>query len=63
MKQCTTHHHACDCREAATRELVNDLMELALEWRSRECSFTDPSGRYVELKTKAQELAYVKGKT
>ncbi len=24
-KQCTTHHHACDCREKRLRKLISDL--------------------------------------
>ncbi len=26
MTECTTHHHACKCREAAFRELLEDIM-------------------------------------
>jgi len=25
-KGCVTHHHACDCREAAMKKLVKDLI-------------------------------------
>ena len=27
-KQCTTHHHACDCREEKFKELEQDNAEL-----------------------------------
>ena len=29
MKECTTHHHACDCREAKFAELEQQLAELS----------------------------------
>lgn len=27
-KECTTHHHACDCREAKLRKMEQELVEL-----------------------------------
>ena len=27
MKTCTTHHFACDCREAKFKELLQDVMD------------------------------------
>lgn len=29
MTNCTTHHHACDCREAMFAEMVEALKEIA----------------------------------
>lgn len=26
MKECTTHHNACDCREELILKVINDLM-------------------------------------
>lgn len=31
---CVTHHHGCDCREAAICKLVNDLFKLAVDGRN-----------------------------
>lgn len=27
-KECITHHHACDCREALYKELIDSITEL-----------------------------------
>lgn len=64
MKDCTTHHKACDCREKAIGELIRDLMELALDNRldEDERSFFDPAHRYVELRNEAVRLGYHHGK-
>ena len=61
---CVTHHYACDCREKAVRELIRDLMELALDNRldEDERSFVDPARRYVELRNEAVRLGYHHGK-
>ena len=47
---------------AATRKLVSDLVELALEWKARDCAFKDPGARYMELKQRAIELGLLEGK-
>jgi len=28
MKECVTHHYACDCREKQTRDLINGLIAI-----------------------------------
>jgi hypothetical protein len=33
MKECITHHHACDCLEEATRKLVIDLLGTDKNWK------------------------------
>jgi len=61
---CETHHHACDCREAAIRQLVHDLMELALDSRmdEDERGWKDPSRRYCELRNEAVRLGLFSAK-
>ena len=64
MKDCVTHHYACDCREKAIGELIRDLMELALDNRQPEedrC-FADSAHRYCELRNEAVKLGYHHGK-
>ena len=49
MKECTTHHHACDCREEATRKLVIDLLGTDKNWKI--------------LHAEAVRLGYVQGRS
>jgi len=75
MKECTTHHHACDCREAEFKALEDRLkeaewliakvkeLELTLEHRTNECN----GAQYENTKLKAElkemdELADFNGK-
>ncbi len=46
---------------AATRRLVRDMFELALEWKARDCAYKDPDARYCELKQRAIELGLLEG--
>ena len=55
MKECTTHHHACDCREEATRRLVNDLLVAA--------GIFAPEQDYPFLHAEAERLGYVQGRS
>jgi len=57
-KECVSHHHACDCREERTKKLVQGLMDLAIEWRQKDCSFTNPMAEYKRLHLEARELGY-----
>jgi ribosomal protein L6P/L9E len=50
MKKCTTHHKACDCREAATKALVSEMIN-GLE-----------HGYFYRLRAKAVRLGYVQGR-
>jgi hypothetical protein len=49
VKECTTHHHACDCREEATRRLVIDLLGTDKNWKS--------------LRAEAERLGYVQARS
>jgi len=31
-KKCTTHHHACDCREAKVRVIIEDMLKYQLAY-------------------------------
>jgi hypothetical protein len=55
VKECTTHHHACDCREEATRKLVNDLIEHA--------RYSCGSITIQRLRAEAVRLGYVQGRS
>lgn len=35
---------------------VNDIIELCREWHAPDCAFSDPFARYIELKTRAEQL-------
>ena len=49
---CTTHHHACDCREQRTQELIREMFgEIAVEWRND--SWTE------KIRKEAVELGYL----
>ena len=48
------HHKACDCREAATRKLVSELLEAVDVYTNRRGAFT-------ELYAEAVRLGYVQG--
>ena len=54
----------CVAREADTRQLVLDLMELALDNKlpEEDRSFMDSARRYCELRNEAVRLGYRKGK-
>ena len=54
MKECTTHHHACDCREEATKKLVNKLL--------RDAAFKGVACDYDRLHADAVRLGYVQGR-
>lgn len=59
-RRCITHHYACDCREADTRQLIENLFDLAREWKQgRSCAWTDPFQRYDDLHGEAERLGYV----
>jgi hypothetical protein len=53
VRNCTTHHHACDCREAATRKIVNDLLHAAVVGL--------PPEPFNALHAEALRLGYVQG--
>jgi hypothetical protein len=53
VRNCTTHHHACDCREAATRKLVNELLHGAAAATS--------ISEFDRLRAEAVRLGYVQG--
>ena len=55
MKECITHHKACDCKEEATRKLILDLMEVE--------AYADPERRLIELRAEAMRLGYVQGRS
>jgi hypothetical protein len=60
VRRCVTHHYACDCREFATRQLVEDLFDLAREWKQgASCAWADPHRRYADLRGEAERLGYV----
>lgn len=41
MKECVTHHHACDCREAAFAELLREVMRTHADKNSSEYNECD----------------------
>ena len=55
MKECITHHKACDCREEATRKLVNDLLVAA--------GIFAPKQDYPSLHAEAVRLGYVQARS
>ena len=55
MSECTTHHHACDCREAATRKLVNELL--------RDAAFKGVACDYDRLRAESVRLGYLQGRS
>jgi hypothetical protein len=55
VSKCTTHHHACDCREAATRKLVNELLLIGTDSTAREW--------WNNLHAEAVRLGYVQGRS
>jgi hypothetical protein len=48
-------------RERETKELVSDLLELALDWKSDTPSIMDPDRQYMVCRNKAVELGYQNG--
>ena len=55
MSECTTHHKACDCREEATRKLVNELLSSTL--------FAQDSYWYKELRAESVRLGYAQARS
>jgi len=35
MRRCTTHHHACDCREALMQRVVDALEGMEFNWHNQ----------------------------
>jgi len=50
MKECTTHHYACDCREAAFKKLV-DCIKL-IEFQATRGFPTWQEWTYLEIQAK-----------
>jgi len=38
---CTTHHHACECREAQMATLIDAMADLLEEYEDRSAQFGD----------------------
>ena len=55
MKECVTHHYACDCREEKTRTLVRDMIGYFFLIHNEM-----EKAMYDEFVERAIELGYVK---
>ena len=53
VSKCTTHHHACDCQEEATRKLVEKLLFY--------CEFVCSKAEIDPMYAEAVRLGYVQG--
>jgi hypothetical protein len=53
-KDCVTHHHACDCREAAMKKLAENM--LFKLWESNRMKIIVTKTIYEDYLQRAQEL-------